>query len=81
MKVYCTKYALSKGITEHELVKETNGEHAVVKWENGLNGEKYLHRGEWHYTRSDAVKRAEEMLNARITSLQKQINKLGRMSF
>jgi hypothetical protein len=80
MKVYCTKYALTSGITTHELVGQKEGS-ATVKWKGGLNGENYLHAGEWHYKEDDAIARAEEMRIAKLKSLDKQMKKLGAMKF
>lgn len=80
--VFITKYALSRGIVEAELVS-SNNRLVVVKWSSGLNGTAMFHgKGkEWHETRSEAVMRAYAMRDAKVVSLRKQIDKLNNMNF
>lgn len=70
MKVYITKYALTKGITETE-AKEFNDIPGMVRAKDGtfFHGE----GKEWHRTREEAVKRAEEMKMQKIDSLKDRL--------
>lgn len=80
MKVYITKYALTQGIFEAE-AEECPGFKGMIE----ISGEypEYYH-GEgkdWHRTKAGAVKRAEEMREKKILSLQKQIERLKNLKF
>lgn len=76
MKLWISKYALTKGLYECEC--EIDGGMAS----GGGVFEHYHGEGrEWHRTRQDAQIRAEVIRHARIQSLQKQITKLERMQF
>ncbi len=80
MKVYITKYALTRGIQEVEVEEPTDIAPNMVV----LQGKPYrqcFHKWEWFESREMAVARAEELRGKRITSLQKQIAKLVDMSF
>lgn len=80
MKIWCTKWALTKGILEFE-VKECGGEfpgmvEVIPTQEQKANGwtfHSYLH-GEgkdWHRTEAAAVEKAIHMADARCISLGK----------
>lgn len=86
MKVWITKYALSKGIFAQEVTPcqfMNSGRVFYVpegrpEWQREYaNGE----GKEWHRTRESAIARAEEMRTAKIASLKKQIAKLEKMEF
>lgn len=86
MRVWITKYALSKGLIEAD-VSEPNGETGFV-YELEPDGNPksyglYAHGEgkEWHRTRAEAEARAEVMRNARVKSLQEQVTKLTNMTF
>lgn len=79
MKVWITKYALTRGIIE------TEGEVSVdfpdlLSAKGNVN---YLHGEgkEWHRTKESAIKKSEEMRQKKIASLKKQIEKLEEMRF
>lgn len=78
--VFITKYALTGGILELPLVKRGNGM-VTVKRPGISNGDWDFFGNDWHPTREEAVKRAEDMRQAKIKSLQKQIAKLEKLSF
>lgn len=73
MQVYISKYALTQGIIE------TEAEVGSLMIKTKTHG--YLHDREWHKTREEAVKRAEEMRVKKITSLKKKITQLEKMRF
>ncbi len=82
MRVWVTRYALTQGILEIE--GEDCGDSMFHYPGNHMDRyDQYYHgQGEnWHLTRESAVKRAEEMRVAKIASLQKQIEKLKKVSF
>lgn len=79
MKVYITKYALTQGIYEIE-AKETREPDMIKNVENSL--ELYHGKGkEWHLSKEDAIKKAEEMKQKKIKSLKTQIEKFEKMTF
>lgn len=80
MNVYVTKYALSLGIIERELVSE-KGTMAEVKWPGGMNGVFYLHGKDWHRTRVEAVAHAEKMRLKKVASLRKQIAAMEKLKW
>ena len=78
MKVWISKYALTKGIFEMDVRISEDGKSAYGQ----LFNECYHKKGiEWHEAREDAVRRAEEMRENKIRNLEKQIQKLKDMTF
>lgn len=80
MKVWITKYALTKGIIEMEVELCENPQmvkEAKTEWGN------YFHTNgvEWHSNKETAIVKAEEMRMNKLKSLQKQIDKLNKLSF
>lgn len=77
MKVWITKYALSDGIKELAAEQSDYSPDMVFGkvWNDCYHGE----GKEWHRTYESAVVRMEEMRQKRISSLQKQIEKLEKM--
>ncbi len=75
MKVFNTKYALTRGIIEGR-AKATSVPGMILN-ENGG----YLHEGEWFLTREEAEANAEHRRAKKIASLKKQIAKLEALSF
>ena len=78
LKVWITKYALTKGIYDVE-VEESSDPTMVIDRENLM----YYH-GEgrdWHRTEAAAKAHAILMVRARIASLKKSLVKLERMVF
>jgi len=80
VKVWITKYALSKGIFEAEAESSFTPRMAKITSPNWPKWP-YFHGEEWHTTKEAAVKKAEKMRLARIESLKKQIAKLEKMKF
>ena len=79
MKIWNTKYALTKGILEHDVQERSDG---MVRIHTDYSYT-YLH-GEgkdWHRTFESAQKRAEAMRVAKIASLRKSIKQLEAMRF
>lgn len=78
MKIFCTKYVLTKGIEELD-VEECGSDMVKTKgkWPVYLHGEG---KG-WHRTKASAVTRAEEMRKKKIASLNKSLTKLNGMQF
>lgn len=79
MKVWITKYALSRGIIEADGALLSGGD-AYVKFP-GSNYEHYLRAIDVHPSQELAARRAGQMRDAKITSLQRQIRKLRGMEF
>jgi len=87
MKVWVTKYALTEGILELE-AQDTHPlkigiwvRYAETSANAGFGTYLYGEGKEWHRTREAAVKRAEEMRQAKIKSVRKQLAKLEEMRF
>lgn len=76
MKVWITKYALTKGI--FEIDARITDDYAF----GGTVYECYIREGnEWHRTYEAAVHKAEEMRDKKIESLEKKFDKLKKMKF
>ncbi len=84
MKVYVTKYALTAGILEKEAEPATATEGGILVRGNktrSWSADEYYHGRDWHTDREAAVLRAQEMRNAKIASVKKQLAKLEAMTF
>jgi len=82
MKIYITKYALTKGIIEDDAIKidrELSKTMAVV--DNDGWGRKYYHGDEFHYSETAARIKADKMRLNRIKALEKRIAKLKSLKF
>lgn len=82
MKIYVTKYALSRGVFEAEAEVDENG-FAVVRRSGWTGFDQYFH-GEgrdWCSTKEQALEAAEKMRIKRIASLEKQVAKLKALPF
>jgi len=80
MKVYITKYALTKGILEKEeaeVCKDTSLDMISVH----SRYTEYYHKPDWHESKEEAIEQAEKMRERKIKNLEKQINKLKNLSF
>ena len=84
MKVWITKYALTKGIYEidAEFCESVDPTMQMIKNPTNRYGEYYNGEGkEWHKTKEKAVEGANSMRLDKIKSLKKQIEKLEKMEF
>ena len=75
--VYVTKYALSAGIEHIEVITTSSPEYVR---ENKRYARDF-HKGDWFEDKEEARFKAESMRTKKILSLQKQIEKLERLSF
>ena len=83
MKIWNTKYALSSGITTHEVEEPNPTTPNLVVVEEANRFTLYLH-GEgrdWHRTKESAVAKADDMRKRKIASLKKQIEKLEKLTW
>ena len=78
MKVYVTKYALTKGIIEADVIISEVHPGMVVDSENSLTA---YHKPDWFDVREDAVERAETLRTKKIAALEKSIQKLKELEF
>ena len=86
MKVWITKYALTNGISEGEIIAEHKIRENPIEYKNryfcrNKDGDQYLDSGDFCFTYELAVQKAEEMRRNKIASLKKQIEKLEEMRF
>ena len=82
MKAWITKHALTAGVLEvNGTLANTSPEMFCYTVER--SGKQYAHgKGrDWHITKEGALKRAEAMRLAKITSLLKRLEKLRDMEF
>lgn len=81
MKVYITKFALTKGVLVANAEPDPNSkEHMVVRgavpWQDFRFG-----LGDWHTDRDKAEKRAVSMRDAKVKQLELQADKLRALEF
>lgn len=79
MKIYSTKYALTKGIIAHEVLESAiDNVNGTVRIQLEYGGFDLLfgEGKEWHRTYEGAAYRAESMAVKKITALKKQIARL-----
>lgn len=82
MKVWITKYALTKGVLEREVEICPTATGMVACRDPEFRGEFYSGEGKnWHRTKESAVKRAFEMRDAKLSSLVKQMDRLKKLQF
>lgn len=85
MKVWITKYALTRGIEEitsddvSRMLIEKNGD-LVMHRKSGMFPARY-NTDNYSLDKESAIKKAEEMRKKKIESLKKQIDKLERIRF
>jgi len=79
MKVWITKYALSRGIFEMDVRSQSEDGKAVYgkAWDQCFHGQGI----EWCKTKTEAIAIAEGMRQKKIDSMKKQIEKLEKMKF
>lgn len=80
MKVYVTKFALTKGILEKEVSISSTSENMVVEIINEVYYS-YYHKPYWYEDKAEAIKFAEEMKVRKIESLKKSILRLEKLKF
>jgi hypothetical protein len=81
MRAWITKYALTSGVftVEAELCSDTTAR--MIKFRRSSEHYvEYAHGMDWHTSRSDAMDRVDDMIAAKIKSLQKQLKKLESMT-
>lgn len=80
MKVWITKYALSRGIIEADGEFTSSDSVSILNRDLPLSTH-WFYKGDWHSDKESAIKKAEEMRQKKIESLKKQIKKLEEMRF
>lgn len=76
MKVYITKYCISNGILERE-ADEPLDDHKIRL----VKGYSFFYKPDWHFTREEAIIRANEMRENRIQNLKNQIKNIEKIVF
>lgn len=79
--VWVTKWALTKGIYQATVEDCLTASSDMVKEKKVSHGANYFHGLEWHRTKEQAVKQAEEMRVTKLRSLDKQINRIRELKF
>lgn len=75
--VYVTKYSLTKGVFKLNVRVADRG--MVI--DDSTNYQSYYHGKDWHYSKEDAIARAEEMRKKKLISLKNQIEKIKKLDF
>ena len=75
MKVFLTKDVLVNGIKEIEVEKQGDSVVTIGTWT------KRYYKNDWHYTKGDAIEQAEKTRQAKIASLEKEIERLKEIKF
>lgn len=79
MKVFITKYALTKGIFAEEVeVCIGVGGREFVK---SKTSNAYYHNPDYHKDVNDAISKAIEMKNKKLDSLEKEIERIHKLEF
>lgn len=83
MKVWITKYALTKGIIEAETDKISNDGYCHAYWIDnaGYKSDSLFNSRYFEQNKESAIANAEETRQKKIASLKKQIEKLEKMKF
>lgn len=76
---YITKYALSQGIQKVEgyVCHETS----MHLFRDDNSFVRYYHKGQWHRTPEEALKRAEQMRKTRVAALERKLTKFENLIF
>jgi hypothetical protein len=77
MKVWSSKYALSRGITQEEAQETSCRGLLRIGPSAYLNGE----GGEWHHTYEEAVAKGEEMRQEKLLVTRRRMDRLERLRF
>ena len=80
MKVWITKYALTKGIIEADGELTSSDSVSILSRDLSLPTH-WFYKGDWFSDKESAIQKAEEMRQKKIASLKKQIEKLERVRF
>ena len=75
---FVTKYALTEGILE--VSGRISGDMFVYKKEK-MRFHNYIGRGNYFFTKEEAVSKSDSMRLKKITSLEKQLNKIKNLKF
>lgn len=81
-KIFVTKYALSIGIFSAEAECKDGSDMAVIRGDRAKGYfDQYLHKGDFYHDEESAMRKAEEMRQKKIASLNKQLIKIGNLKF
>ena len=80
MKVWITKYALTRGIIEADGKLTSSDSVSILNRDLSLPTH-WFYGSDWHYDKKSAIHKAKEMRQKKIASLKKQIKELERMRF
>lgn len=81
-KIFVTKYALTVGVYSAMAECNCRSDMAVIPGDRAKGYfDAYMHKGDFHFTESDALQKAEEMRQKKIISLKKKIEKIENLKF
>jgi hypothetical protein len=79
-KIYCTKYALTRGILELEADSFDRNGYAYIDPKEGNKGYEFV-PAEWEGNKKAAIHKANYMKRRKILLLERQIMKFRKMRF
>lgn len=79
--VFVTKYALTGGIVEREVIDLYDGGMVRARMKGAPNNYALYFRPDYALSREDAIKQADDKRDRKLASLRKQIAKLEAMTF
>lgn len=78
-KIWVTRWALTGGIIQADAEFRNNGSMAIYRVDNGPRN--MVHTGDFHLSEEAAIQRAYIMRAKKIQSLNKQLEKIQKLSF
>ena len=81
MKVWITKYALTKGIFPAQVRVSDTTPKMVMPPSSAGNWTEYYHKPDWHETPAEALAQAEKMRVAALNAMEKKRRKLLSLDF
>lgn len=81
MMIYITKWALTEGIIEAELLTPDVKPGRLIEAKWAVDRRSFFHGAEWHLTYHAAIARAVHMREAKLRSLKKQYDRVEDLKF
>jgi hypothetical protein len=79
MKVWITKYALTKGILEKDADSSSVSKEMIKVRDDKYT--EYYHGQDWHLNKENAIIRAEKMRKGKLDSLKREIERIQNVKF
>jgi len=80
MIAWISKYALTSGIFSVE-AEVCSTSPTMIHEQKAKMMSSFYHKPHWHNTKEEAIVQAEKMRKKKVASLEKQLNKIRKMTF